>query len=581
MKAINSKKLKKLFPTSTAARIETEFHGGIVFLNRGCPKDPLRKERGLGSFLRKVTFLTFFFPVISLAQLSQQWVYRYNGSGNWTEYITSNSLQVDVSGNLYAAFTGYHVNTGHDFVIMKFTANSSGYPVWVSTYPAGNSQHVNALTMDNAGNIYVTGVHYDNVSDWDVLTLKYSNSGQVLWVRTFNDPYNGPDNANCITLDNSGNVIVAGRTYNASTNGNDYLTVKYNSSGTLQWARTFDGTSTSNDDDEIFDITSDGSGNIYVTGKAGWSNYGYDITNIKYSPSGQGTATRYDGAEHDDDIGKKILVDLAGNYYVTGSAVESGQNSEIVTMKFSPGNVPLWVTVYDYDIDEPNDMKIDASGNIYVTGQSNGYITLKYNNYGTLLWASRLNSGIFATALTLDGYGNAYLTGEVSSNNGDFGSVKYSSNGVQAGNVMIYNGPLNYIDYGAAIAINSTGSAVYVAGWSAGSQNNFDVAIVKYSQPVGLTGSSSQIPEEFSLEQNYPNPFNHTTTIRYSLTVNSMVLVKVFNVLGKEVATLVNEEKSAGTHEIQWDAANYPSGTYFYRIAAGDFSDVKRMMLVR
>jgi photosystem II stability/assembly factor-like uncharacterized protein len=87
-------------------------------------------------------------------------------------------------------------------------------------------------------------------------------------------------------------------------------------------------------------------------------------------------------------------------------------------------------------------------------------------------------------------------------------------------------------------------------------------------------------PQVCALSQNYPNPFNPTTTIRYELPKASHVALSVFDILGREIATLLNEEKSAGTYTVQWDASGVSSGVYFYRLRAGDFVQTRRMMLV-
>lgn len=89
------------------------------------------------------------------------------------------------------------------------------------------------------------------------------------------------------------------------------------------------------------------------------------------------------------------------------------------------------------------------------------------------------------------------------------------------------------------------------------------------------------VPIEFLLFQNYPNPFNPTTSIRYQLPQSGNVKLKVYDLLGKEVITLVDEEKPAGNYEIKFDASNVPSGVYFYSINAGDFSDTKKMILIK
>jgi len=107
-----------------------------------------------------------------------------------------------------------------------------------------------------------------------------------------------------------------------------------------------------------------------------------------------------------------------------------------------------------------------------------------------------------------------------------------------------------------------------------------------------ITGINEQkiIPTEFKLEQNYPNPFNPTTVISYQLAVDSYVTLKVYDLLGREVSTLVNEYQPAGVHNSQFAIRNLPagrqgsqlsSGIYFYRLQAGNFIETKKMILLR
>jgi hypothetical protein len=91
----------------------------------------------------------------------------------------------------------------------------------------------------------------------------------------------------------------------------------------------------------------------------------------------------------------------------------------------------------------------------------------------------------------------------------------------------------------------------------------------------------SILPKKYTLKQNYPNPFNPTTTIKYSIPKLSFVTLKVFDVLGNEVAVLVNEDKPVGKYEVEFDASNLSSGVYFYQIQAGDFIDTKKMILLK
>jgi|WetSurMetagenome_2_1015567.scaffolds.fasta_scaffold14915_2 photosystem II stability/assembly factor-like uncharacterized protein len=88
-------------------------------------------------------------------------------------------------------------------------------------------------------------------------------------------------------------------------------------------------------------------------------------------------------------------------------------------------------------------------------------------------------------------------------------------------------------------------------------------------------------PVEFALEQNFPNPFNPFTKLNYSITQSGLVTLKVYDVLGTEIETLVNEEKSSGTYELNWNATNLPSGIYFYQLKAGNYINTKKMILLK
>ena len=101
-----------------------------------------------------------------------------------------------------------------------------------------------------------------------------------------------------------------------------------------------------------------------------------------------------------------------------------------------------------------------------------------------------------------------------------------------------------------------------------------------YESPSALDNNNLTL-SDFILEQNFPNPFNPRTQIKYSVPQSSQVQITIFDVLGNELETLVNEENTVGTYEVNWNAANLPSGVYFYRLQAGDFVQTKKMLLLK
>jgi hypothetical protein len=90
-----------------------------------------------------------------------------------------------------------------------------------------------------------------------------------------------------------------------------------------------------------------------------------------------------------------------------------------------------------------------------------------------------------------------------------------------------------------------------------------------------------EIPKKFALYQNYPNPFNPSTTVSYDLPVRSRVKLSIYNILGQEVATLVDKEQEPGRYNVKFDASGLPSGIYFYRLEAGRFIEQKKMILIK
>jgi hypothetical protein len=149
---------------------------------------------------------------------------------------------------------------------------------------------------------------------------------------------------------------------------------------------------------------------------------------------------------------------------------------------------------------------------------------------------------------------------------------------------------ITFISY----SLYSQSSIVYDAGTiidiGSGSDVCADTIIINGTQtgvgtfcnaPVTVESDSISIPDKFELSQNYPNPFNPSTIIRYQLPMAGHISLKVYDVLGNEVATLVNEDKPTGSYKVEFDASNLSSGIYFYKIQAENFIETKKMLLLK
>ncbi|MBS1495128.1 MAG: T9SS type A sorting domain-containing protein [Bacteroidetes bacterium] len=141
-------------------------------------------------------------------------------------------------------------------------------------------------------------------------------------------------------------------------------------------------------------------------------------------------------------------------------------------------------------------------------------------------------------------------------------------------------GGTNYYGYASPSFRNVNGDSCLVI-WSGPAGNGSYVTGGCSGTVFTGTGNSNSAADNFHLSQNYPNPFNPSTIINYSLPVQSNVSIKIFDVLGKEINSLINEVQTAGIHSVEFNCINLPSGVYYYRIEAGDFADTKKMLLVK
>lgn len=510
----------------------------------------------------------------TISQVTQEWTERYSGSG--LSIDGGNSILIDNEDNIIVGGGSYNSMNNYDYTIIKYA--SSGLQQWIVTYdgPVNGHDILNAITLDDSGNVYVTGESIGIGTGADYATIKYNKSGIQQWVARYKSFGNHRDAAYAITSDNLGYIYVTGESYG------DYVTIKYNSSGVQQWVSRYT-------DGVAYAIAVDDSGNVFITGRSAG-----DYVTIKYNSLGvQQWVSRYNGPYNGDDFANSIGIDSLGNIYVSGSIEDELHYGDYTTIKYNKSGIEQWVRRYGgsgHFLDVAESMKVDKSGNVYVTGYSTesgqGYnmTTIKYNTNGDTLWKASYHNGLneIAFALELDISGNVYVTGE-SDGNGtgdDYATVKYNSLGQQQW-VKRYDYSGQFGDVAQAIAVDKNGN-VYVTGSS-----DRDYFTIKYSQ---LTGINTQIivnPSTFILYQNYPNPFNPSTVIRYSIPSNvkrqtSNVKLVIYNNLGLEINTIVNKEQNAGTYEVEFDGSNYPSGIYFYRLEVDEIViDTKRMILLK
>lgn len=530
------------------------------------------------------------------AQVNQEWVSIFNGPSNRADEPTA--MVIDADGNVYVTGSASTISFlgASDFATIKY--NSSGVLQWVAYYngpvSADSSRDVaNSIAIDNSGNVYVTGTSYGGATNYDYVTIKYNSNGIQRWAVRYNSLNNNYDEAVGIAADNSGNVYVTG---SSPGNGSvsEFTTIKYDSSGAQQWLSGY--IAAGDMSSRPTSIKTDGTGNLFITGSSNHLGSGDNYATVKYNSSGVlQWAVQYFGASTFQDNANSMAIDNSGNIYVTGASWGVSSNLDYATIKYNANGAQQWVKRYNgsgNSTDIAKSIAVDTLGNVFVTGFSLGagtsydYATIKYNSSGDSLWVKRYDYGPGgnrddrAFALALDRAGNAYVTGWSSSSSfNDYATIKYSSTGNQVW-LQRYNGVGNNDDNAIAIASDNSGNVI-ITGSSWSDSNYTDYATIKYSQLVNVNQISNSIPKNYFLYQNYPNPFNPVTVISYQLEVNSNTSLKIYDVLGNEVKTLINEKQNAGIYSIDWNASSFPSGIYYYKIITEKFSDTKKMCLIK
>ncbi|MBC8257552.1 MAG: SBBP repeat-containing protein [SAR324 cluster bacterium] len=397
----------------------------------------------------------------------------------WTKQLGSISrdsglgVTTDSSGNIYVTGETYggldgNTNSGsNDIFLVKY--NSSGTKQWTEQLGSISRDYGQGVTTDSSGNIYVTGLTNggldgnSNSGNTDIFLVKYNSSGTKQWTEQLGTVYN--DHGEGVTTDSSGNIYVTGSTDGGlvdgntnSSNSNTFI-VKYNSSGIRQWTKQFGSYSIGHG------ITTDSSGNIYVTGRTNRGLHGNtdlgssDIFLVKYDSSGIRQWTKQLGTSS-DEWGKDVTTDSSGNIYVTGFTsgglhgnTNSG-SSDIFLVKYNSSGMRQWTKqLGTSSSDSGLGVTTDSSGNIYVTGTTEGGLDgntdsgssdiflVKYNSSVTKQWTEQLGEEYLddvGSGVTTDSSGNIYVTGytyggldgNTNSGSSDIFLVKYNSSGI-------------------------------------------------------------------------------------------------------------------------------------------------------
>ncbi len=524
------------------------------------------------------------------AHLANVFLVKYGPSGNLINQTFYNraseggrKIGLDGAGKIIIG--GYiNDNDSLSFIALKYEQNLDF--VWATRWGQGvGNQNVIDMAIDNNSNIIIAGTEHN----LDYATVKIDPSGMVQWGKLYNSSF-GYDKARAVAVDNSGNVFVTGEIWTLGLPLTlDFYTIKYNSSGTEQWNRTLKPTLPL-DGYSAYDIALDSAGNAYITGSTYNSS---DIITVKYNSAGTlQWAKSYSGATpNSGDYAVAVGVDANGNTYTTGNSNNNNSTTgnDIVIIKYAPTSI--FASDFKKNIAKAildNQAVLDTIALDYTAPIDYRVLDVNVTIDSVLhpnvsdLEFTLIHAGITDTIIyQVGGIGDNFIgtilndsaTTAIASGTAPFtGSFRPTRPLTQFNNTDV-NG--NWI---LRVFDRASGNTGTLRAWSL----NFVVSATS----TDVRTSSNAIPSDFALQQNYPNPFNPSTKIQFSIpSVGAEhvqpVQLKVYDVLGREVATLVNENLNAGSYEATFDAKGLSSGTYFYRLQSGEFVQTKKLLLLR
>jgi len=290
---------------------------------------------------------------------------------------------------------------------------------------------------------------------------------------------------------------------------------------------------------------------------------------VRYSDNNQPvTSGKVKAFKFDKNTWNVIYVDSA-NIQSDGSYTLPNVPQDSVDIGVFPNSTPPndWVITY-----YPSTIYWELATTLYPTGNLTNIninairLAASTNNNsvnGRITGIADNPSSNLKDAVIYAKNGNTFVRCAVS----DSGGI-YHLQSLPAGSIKIIATRLGFSRDSATVNVTASG-------------NTDSINFLLHRFTVGINQISSEVPSEFKLFQNYPNPFNPNTIIRFQIKESRMVSLKVYDILGKEIVTLVNEKLKAGDYEIPFSNNQIPSGAYFYKLTSGDFTETKRMVLLK
>ena len=510
-----------------------------------------------------------------------QWIKAYGGNND----DEGNSVQQTSDGGfIICGYTKSYGAGGNDVFLVK--TDSLGNELWNKVFGGASDEEGYSVLQTNDGGFLIAGATSSfGAGSRDIWLVKTDANGNLSWTKTIGG--GSSDGARQINFTNDGGYIITGWTfsYGPGAVGNVWL-VKTDSLGNMSWNKFFGG----NDVDRGLSVQQTTDGGYVLTGYTALSSSTLDeMLLIKTDSIGNLQWQRTFGGSG-RDYGNFVKQTFDNGFIVTG-----------YTLSYGAGGDDLWI------------VRTDESGNLlwsktYGGAQSDvGYCLQETNDGGYVIVGHTLSRGAGlhdVWLLRLESIIPVELTSFkafVKGNNVELNwttATETNNRGFEIQRSVIPNGVRNLV-WESAGFLKGNGTSTEPKNYSFVDEGLSSGKFAYRLKQIDYDGSFAYSdiieveinnPEEFTLEQNYPNPFNPVTKIKFKIQASSLnpfskeegsfTSIKVFDVLGNEVAVLVNEFIQSGYYEVEFNANNYnlPSGIYFYRLQAGAFIEVRKMI---
>jgi len=454
-------------------------------------------------------------------------------------------LEADGGGYVVVGETGsYHTNETPTTLfgnIFLMKTDIYGDTIWTKTY--GNDDHDVAYSLEKTsdGGYIIAGCDgYSGIrgDDYGLWIIKTDGLGDSIWTKKYKL---AEGKSICKTTD--GGYIVTGASWWDSLGSFDVYLLKIDSLGNKQWLKNYNKSS----ENEGLSVEQTNDNGFIISAMTNYET-SRDIWLIKTDSVGDTIWTKIYTSEY-STIGYSVCQTTDGGYFIAGKNTElgGGLESNIYLLKTDSIGDTIWTKTIrkSYSDIAYSGMQTADGGYIAV-----GYTKSKNND--------TYNSNIYL--VKLDYEGNILWSSEIGN--------KY-----------------NYDFRGRDITETNDSGFIITGQESTENYHYVDLCLVKVNSEGVLTSVEDRLnkilPKEYSLHQNFPNPFNPSTSISYQIPKDGFVNLVVYNILGQVVSTLVNEHQTIGKYSVRFNESNLPSGVYIYKLHAGEFSSVKKMLLTK